>query len=210
MRISAIAAMDRNGIIGREGKLPWKLPSDLKRFRALTMGKPVIMGRKTFDSLGRTPLYGRKNIVVTRSSPRIVRDDHRSLIWTNSVKEALLLAEDEGADEAFIVGGRQIYGSTSRNWEKFYLTLVLGDFKPEGFQYPGNPDSAYTCFPVYGLERVPWIVQEIRFHTKAEGDDDSYWTLELKRSEAVVMPGDPVFDFKIYSDFLLGNGKGDA
>src|SRR5262245_13367387 len=96
--------MSRDGLIGREGALPWKLPRDLKHFRQLTWGKPIIMGRKTHETLGR-PLPGRTNIVLTR------RVDYHTAacLVAHDRAEALQLASDTGANEAMIIGGREVY-----------------------------------------------------------------------------------------------------
>jgi dihydrofolate reductase len=102
--ISLIAALDRCHAIGKGNDLPWRLPDDLKRFKALTLGKPVVMGRKTADSLGRA-LPGRLNLVLTRSG-RVPFENMRAVA---SFEEACAMAEASGADELCVIGGAEIY-----------------------------------------------------------------------------------------------------
>ena len=120
--VSLIAAVARNGAIGANSRLPWRLSSDLKRFKALTMGKPVIMGRKTFDSIGK-PLPGRRIIVVTRDA-LWARDGVEA---AQSIEAALALCV--GADETFIAGGGEIYAQTVARADRLYITEV--DLAPE-------------------------------------------------------------------------------
>ena len=104
MKVSLVAALDRQRGIGRGNDLPWRLPDDLKRFKALTLGKPVLMGRKTAESLGRA-LPKRRNLVLTRSG-QVPFDGMRAVA---SVAEALRLAADEHAQELCVIGGGEIY-----------------------------------------------------------------------------------------------------
>jgi dihydrofolate reductase len=103
MKVSLIVAASENNVIGVHGNLPWKLPKDWQRFKALTMGHPVIMGRKTFESIGR-PLPGRRNIVLSRSM-----DATEGIDVTHSVSKALELVQESGAEEAWVIGGGEIY-----------------------------------------------------------------------------------------------------
>jgi dihydrofolate reductase len=118
--VSLIVAMTPEGVIGRDNDLPWRLPDDLKRFKALTMGRPVIMGRRTWDSIGR-PLPGRTSIVLSRSAtfaPQgaiVVPDLERALDAAGAV------------DEAFVIGGAQVYALALPIARRLYLTLVHGD-----------------------------------------------------------------------------------
>ncbi len=127
MRVAMIAAVAENRAIGINNKLPWYLPGDLRYFKTVTMGKPVIMGRKTFDSL-RKPLPGRTNIVITRDpdyQPEGVRVVH-------SLKDAVELAESvglvNGIDEMMIIGGEQIYRQALEFTDRLYLTEVHQSF----------------------------------------------------------------------------------
>ena len=114
--ISLIAAMDRNRVIGVGNRLPWRLPADLQRFKALTWGHRVVMGRKTFESIGR-PLPGRTNVVVTRDTA------YHALGCTvlRSVDDALAGSGDE---EVFVIGGAEIYAQTIDRADRLYVTAV--------------------------------------------------------------------------------------
>jgi dihydrofolate reductase len=126
---SLIVAVARNGVIGRNGQLPWRMPSDLKTFRRLTMGKPIVMGRKTYQSIGR-PLDGRDNIVVTRD-PGF---EAEGVSVFNSVTEALVLARalarTNGSDEVMIIGGGDIFAATLDQAQRVYWTEIAAE--PEG------------------------------------------------------------------------------
>lgn len=130
MRIALIAAVAENGVIGRGNALPWQLPEDLRRFRRITLGKPLVMGRRTHESIGRV-LSGRANIVITSS-----RDWHPAdILVAHSITDALALAQtaaDTGdADEIMVIGGEQIYRQTLAMAHRLYLTriaaVVAGD-----------------------------------------------------------------------------------
>ncbi len=159
--LAMIAAVAQNGVIGAEGGLPWRLPSDLKRFKMVTLGRPVIMGRKTHESIGR-PLPGRTNIVVSRragiSSPGV---------WfTGSLAQAIDLAHREGGEgEVFVIGGGQLYAEAMPLADRLYITHVAatpeGDTRfphidPDDWQIAssetikaGENDSASMEFVVY-------------------------------------------------------------
>ncbi len=126
IRKTIVVAAARNGIIGRDGDMPWRLSTDLKRFKALTTGKPVIMGRKTYDSIGR-PLPGRPNVVISRST--VI--DHPDVSTVGSLDEAVALAErlavETGADEICIIGGGQIYGQAIDIADRLCVTHVETD-----------------------------------------------------------------------------------
>lgn len=109
--------MDENCVIGRDNTLPWRLPNDLRRFRRITMGHPIVMGRKNYESIGK-PLAGRTNIVVTRTR------DYRApgCTVTHSVDEALAVAGND--PEIFIIGGAELYAQTLSRVQRIYLTLV--------------------------------------------------------------------------------------
>lgn len=116
-RISIIAALAENNVIGRENRLPWHLPDDLKHFRRLTVGHPVIMGRRNYESLGR-PLPDRLNIVVTHR-PGYAAPGCRVV---HSLEEAFAAAD--GADEIFVIGGGELYAQTLDRADRLYLTRV--------------------------------------------------------------------------------------
>ena len=123
MRIAIIVAAAENGVIGCNGDLPWRLPSDLRHFRALTMGKPVIMGRKTFQSL-RKPLDGRDNIVVTRDSGFQAAGARVVASLFAALELARQCAQERGADEIMVIGGAQIYAAARNLADRIYLTRV--------------------------------------------------------------------------------------
>jgi dihydrofolate reductase len=127
MTLSLIAAVARNGVIGRGDKLLWRLPTDMKHFRALTMGKPVIIGRKTYESIGK-PLPGRQTIIVTRN-PRYAAEGAHVV---RGVEAALDLAKRLARPDVEIVsaGGGEIYAQTIGRADRLYLTEV--DLAPEG------------------------------------------------------------------------------
>jgi dihydrofolate reductase len=124
LKISLIVAQSENGVIGRDGALPWHLPRDLKRFRKLTLGKPVIMGRKTRDSIGR-PLDGRLNIVMSRD-PTYERGE--GCLVARSPDHALALARanlnETGQDEVFVIGGESVFLEFAPLCSRIYLTTV--------------------------------------------------------------------------------------
>lgn len=121
--ITFVVAVSENGVIGREGDMPWQLSSDLKRFKALTIGRPIIMGRKTFQSIGR-PLPGRENIVVTRDEN--YRPEGVKVV--PSVEEALELATEkariDGSGEVAVIGGGQIYRQLLDRVDVLHVTHV--------------------------------------------------------------------------------------
>jgi dihydrofolate reductase len=118
-----VAAVAHNGVIGGDNGLPWRLPSDLKRFKALTMGKPLIMGRKTFEAIGRL-LPGRETIVITRN-PYFRAE---GALTTQSLEAALAGAQERasavGADAIIVAGGAQIYGQTIGSADRLFITEV--------------------------------------------------------------------------------------
>ncbi|OJZ17113.1 MAG: diacylglycerol kinase [Thiobacillus sp. 65-29] len=116
-RVSIIAALAKNRVIGIENRLPWRLPEDLAHFKALTLGHPVLMGRKTFESLGR-PLPGRTNVVITRNC------DYRpeNCLVAESIPAALALCRD--SDEVFFIGGAELYAQAIPLADRLYLTEV--------------------------------------------------------------------------------------
>lgn len=127
MKLSILVAMSHGRVIGRDGQLPWRLSADLQRFKRVTMGHPIIMGRKTFESIGR-PLPGRQSIVITRQS------DYRAegVQVVSSLPEALRIAATASA-EAFVVGGAQIYSLALPLADRLYITLVEADTAGDTF-----------------------------------------------------------------------------
>lgn len=154
MIISLIWAMDENRLIGVENRLPWKLPADMKWFRRHTLGKPIIMGRKTFDSFGGRPLPERTNIVVTRDN------DYKAegAVVVYSIEEALQAAGK--ADEVMIIGGASFYEQMLPRAERLYITEVHGKFEGDAWfpdfdmgewrevdreEHPIDEKNGYAC-----------------------------------------------------------------
>lgn len=121
-RLSLIAAMSRNRVIGRDNAMPWHLSADLKHFKAVTMGKPVIMGRKTFESIGR-PLPGRQNIIISRQPGFAAA----GCSMAASLEQAL--AACSGAEEVFVIGGSEIYRLALPAADRLHLTEIDADFE---------------------------------------------------------------------------------
>lgn len=132
MIISIIAAMSERGVIGYRGTIPWDIPSDRRRFRELTMGHTLIMGRKTFESIGR-PLPGRRNIVLSR------KPDYKAegCLISGSLEQALLTCSD--SEEVFICGGEELYRKALPLAENIFLTIVHADTEGDAF-FPPIPD----------------------------------------------------------------------
>lgn len=165
--IVIVAAVARNGVIGRDGEMPWRLSTDLQRFKRLTMGKPVVMGRKTFEAIGK-PLPGRLNIVVTRSGNAMGEGVLTAPDLASAIDLARAEARGTGAPEVAIVGGGQIYARAMPLADRLYITHV--EAKPQGdVLFPaidptvwrgisseriaaGEKDSDATTFAVY--ERI--------------------------------------------------------
>ena len=120
MILSLIAAMDNNRLIGKDNGLPWYLPVDLQHFKSVTMSKPILMGRKTYDSIGR-PLPGRRNIVLTRSDAEI-----EGVTTVHSIDEAISVAND--VEEVMVIGGSSIYEMVLPKVQRMYLSFVDGEF----------------------------------------------------------------------------------
>lgn len=152
MRISFIVAKAENNVIGINNKLPWHLKDDLQNFKKLTMGHHMIMGRKTYESIGK-PLPGRMSLVIS-SDPRAVTEQ---LVWFSSIFRAIKYAERAGEMELFIIGGEKIFKSALSLADRIYLTEVKGDV---------NGD---TFFPPLSLKN--WkLVSEQNFPKNADND----------------------------------------
>lgn len=134
MVISIVAAMGKNRVVGKNNKLPWYLPADLKHFKELTLGKPVIMGKKTFESIGR-PLPKRINIVLTRNENFNPQD----CLTAHSVEEALKSAGE--AKEVMVIGGASVYAQFLPRTDRIYLTLIDADFEGDTYFPEINPQE---------------------------------------------------------------------
>ena len=126
MIISFIAAMGKNRVIGKDNSLPWKLPADMKHFHDLTVGKPIIMGRKTFESIGK-PLPNRTNIIITRDQ----NYKAEGCIVVHSADEALKAAGN--VEEIMVIGGSQIYKEFLPKANKMYLTFIDAEFEGDAY-----------------------------------------------------------------------------
>jgi dihydrofolate reductase len=135
MKLAIIVAVANNGVIGLNNQLPWHLPQDLKYFKAQTLGKPIIMGRKTYESIGR-PLPGRINIVVTRSrewlAPEGVQVAH-SFSEACLVAERAIAASENNIGEAMVIGGSEMYLAALEQACRIYLTRIEADIEGDAF-----------------------------------------------------------------------------
>lgn len=126
MIVAFVVAMAENGVIGHNGQLPWRMPTDLKRFRKLTLGKPVLMGRKTYQSIGK-PLDNRDNIVITRQRDFAQPGIHVVGTPAEGIALGRELAAERGVGEVAIIGGAEVFRAALPFTERVYLTLVHGN-----------------------------------------------------------------------------------
>lgn len=159
VRVILVAAMGRNRVIGADGDLPWRLPADLRAFRKATLGKPVIMGRKTWDSIGK-PLSGRQNLVISRNR-RLMLEGARCC---PDLATALREAAAGGAAEAMVIGGASVYEQALPLADELLLTLVHAE--PAGDRY----------FPDYDESEWQLVAREFR-----PADADNQYDLEFLR-----------------------------
>ena len=165
MLISIIAAMGNNRVIGVNNQLPWHLPADLRHFKRITMGKPIIMGRKTYESIGK-PLPGRRNIVISSNL------DYRAAgcVVVDSVERAIAAAKDVDAkdiDEAMVIGGAEIFRQTMPLARRLYLTIIDANFAGDRFFLSWNDDD--------------WIETSSESHAPDEKNIYPYRFLQLDR-----------------------------
>jgi dihydrofolate reductase len=165
MTISIIAAMGTNRVIGRDNGLPWNLPADTRFFKETTRGHPVVMGRKTFDSMGR-PLPGRRNIVISRQSD--LRIPGAEVVA--DLAGALQLVADLTDEEIFIIGGSEIYRLALEFADRMYLTLIHQAFEGD------------TFFPEFDESR--WVVVSRRDHEPDEHNPYSFSFLTFEKRPA--------------------------
>lgn len=158
--ISLIAAMAHNRVIGKDNQMPWHMPADLKHFKATTLGKPVIMGRKTFESIGRA-LPGRQNIVVTRDASF----EALGCDIAHSLEAAVSLAGD--VDEIIIMGGGQLYQAALPMANRMYLTFI--DLSTEGDAH----------FPAWDSEE--WVIVDRETHSHDDKNPYDYSFVKLER-----------------------------
>ena len=160
MLISLIVAIGRNRVIGKDNSLPWKLPEDMKRFKELTTGKPVIMGRKTFESIGR-PLPNRINIILTRDKNYKLE----GCLVVHSAEKALKAAK--GSDEVMVIGGEQIFKEFLPIANRMYLTFIDENFEGD------------TYFPKYNENEWKELNRE-----EHRNDKYKYVFIELERIQS--------------------------
>lgn len=167
MITSAIVAVADNGTIGRDGDLPWHLPDDMKYFQRITMGHPVITGRKNYESIPPKyrPLKGRLNIVVTRNADY----EAPSAVVVTSLADALERAGQEPVDEVFVIGGGQIFGEALQNdlIDRLYITLIHADI-------PGD-----VTFPL--IDAADWIERSRTHHEADERHAHAFSFVVLER-----------------------------
>ncbi len=154
-----VLAMADNGVIGAAGAIPWRLPEDMKRFKALTMGKPIVMGRKTWESFPKRPLPGRTNIVITRDASYAAP----GALVVHSLEDALAKARAENPSEAAIVGGAEIYKAALPLATRIELTEVHVEAQGDAHLPP--------------FDRAVWRETAREEHVTAEGVRYSYVTL---------------------------------
>jgi dihydrofolate reductase len=126
--LSLLVAASENNVIGKDNQLPWHLPDDLKYFKNQTWGMPILMGRKTFESIGK-PLQGRKSIVITRNPEW----KHENVDVVHSVEEAVSKAKEYGVKEIFVIGGAEIFNTAFEKADRIYLTRVHHQFEGDAF-----------------------------------------------------------------------------
>ena len=142
-RLALVVARARNGVIGRDGGLPWRLRSDLQRFKAVTLGKPCIMGRRTWESLPLKPLPGRLNLVLSKDESFEARGALVCTTLDEAVEIARETAEEDGVDEVCIIGGTALFAMALPRAKRLYLTEV--EAEPEGdVLFPPFDETAWT------------------------------------------------------------------
>jgi dihydrofolate reductase len=163
MTVSLVVAASKNNVIGRDGELPWHLPEDLRHFKRITTGKPVIMGRKTFESIGR-PLPDRHNIVMTRDPDYAAE----GCDVVDSVAEALDVAGD--ADEVMVIGGGQVYRDFLPRADRIYMTRVQAEVQGD------------TRFP--RIEGNAWRLVSAEHHAADEKHEFAFEMMVFERRPA--------------------------
>ncbi|MBX3496787.1 MAG: dihydrofolate reductase [Parvibaculum sp.] len=163
-----VVAIADNGVIGRDNGLPWRLSGDMAHFKRLTMGKPVIMGRKTWESLPTKPLPGRTNIVVTRDAAYVAEGAEIAMSASAALALGRALAAQAGADEIMVIGGAQLYAETFDRADRLYITEVHA--APEG-------DVRFPAF-----DRRQWREVSREHHKAGEKDSADYSIVVLERA----------------------------
>lgn len=164
MKISLVAAMANKRVIGRDNKMPWHIPSELKYFKKITLGKPIVMGRKTFESLGR-PLPGRQNIVLSHASGH-PETKNNQVVWVSGVKQAIAAAGP--VDELMVIGGGKIYQAFLPYADRLYVTEIDLDVAGD------------THFPDY-QSVFDWRQVECQYVAPEGSDTPAYTTRVLDK-----------------------------
>lgn len=159
--LSLIVAMSQNNVIGDKNKLLWNLKEDLRRFKEITTGHPIIMGRKTYESIGK-PLPNRKNIIITRSDINI-----DGCIVVHSIEEAINMFPND--EEIFIIGGAEIYKQAIGKVDKMYLTVILEDYEGDAF------------FPYINFNM--WNIEDIESFDRGEDFNKPYIFMTLNKKQ---------------------------
>ena len=165
--LSLVVARAANGVIGRDGGLPWRLKSDLALFKANTLGKPIIMGRKTWDSLPRKPLPGRMNVVLSRDGSFEPNQAVVCESFLEAVQMAKEQAEEDGVDEVCVIGGRDLFEMALPKAKRLYLTEVTA-------QVEGD-----VTFPDF--DEAAWTEVRREAYPAGEGDDHAFVFRVLER-----------------------------
>lgn len=170
-QIALVVARGSNGVIGRDGNLPWRIRSDLQRFKAVTIGKPCIMGRKTWESLPLRPLPGRLNLVLTKDESYHESEKAKGCVVVTSVDEALSMAREQAADddvnEICVIGGAAIFEAALPRAKRLYITEV--DAAPDGD----------VLFPAFN--EADWTETLNEAHPAGEKDDHAFTFRTLER-----------------------------
>lgn len=150
MTISLIVAASQNNVIGRDNQLPWHLPNDMKFFKGTTWAMPLVMGRKTFESMGSKPLPGRHQVVISRNAPE--HTEHENLVYATSIEDALEKAAATGCLEAFIAGGGEIFKQSMAMAGRIYMTRVHTEIEGDTF-FPEIPAAEWALRSAIGFSR---------------------------------------------------------
>jgi len=164
MKVSLIAAISQNNVIGKNNRLLWKLSSDMKIFKKLTTGHHIILGRKTFDSIGAKPLPNRTNIIISRNLDYHVENCETAI----SLAEALIIAKQNGEEEAFIIGGGEIYKLAMYLADTLYITHVETNIEGD------------TFFPP--IDSIQWTLKERETYLKDDKNEYDFDFCVYKRS----------------------------
>jgi dihydrofolate reductase len=171
MQVSLIVAVSENGVIGRNGELPWRLSSDLRRFKEITMGHTVVMGRRTWESVGR-PLPGRRMVVVSRQAD--YRIEIPEVEVAAGLDEAIARAAARGETEAFVIGGAELYRAALPIADRLYVTLVKAEVEGD------------TYFPVKSFDDFDWnswVIVNQEPHEADAKNEYPYVYVTLQRCE---------------------------